>query len=41
MIKTEKLSFSEMLRRELLSVCQAYAQSHGNTVFSTTAKLFV
>jgi len=30
-----------MLRRELLSVCQAYAQSHGNTVFSTTPKLFV
>jgi len=23
-------SFSEMLQRELLSVCQAYAESHGN-----------
>jgi len=33
MIKTEKLSFSEMLRRELLSVCLAYAESHGN-IFS-------
>ena len=31
MIKTEKFSFSEMLRKELLSVCQAYAESHGNT----------
>jgi len=30
-----------MSRRELLSVCQAYAQSHGNTVFSPTAKPFV
>ena len=30
LIKTEKFSFSEMLRRELLSVCQAYAESHGN-----------
>jgi len=23
-------TFSEMLRKELLSVCQAYAESHGN-----------
>jgi len=30
LIKTEKFSFSEILRRELLSVCQAYAESHGN-----------
>jgi len=30
LIKTEKFSFSEMLRRELLSVCQANAESHGN-----------
>jgi len=30
LIKTEKFSFSEMWRRELLSVCQAYAESHGN-----------
>jgi len=30
LVKTEKFSFSEMLRRELLSVCQAYAESHGN-----------
>jgi len=29
LIKTEKFSFSEMLRRELLSVCQACAESHG------------
>jgi len=28
--KTEKFSVSEMLRRELLSVWQAYAESHGN-----------
>jgi len=30
LIKTETFSFSEMLRRELLSVCQDYAESHGN-----------
>jgi len=30
LIKTEKVLFSEMLRRELLSVCQAFAESHGN-----------
>jgi len=30
LIKTEEFSFAEMLRRELLSVCQAYAESHGN-----------
>jgi len=30
LIITEKFSFSEMLRRELLSVCQAYAEPHGN-----------
>ena len=30
LIKTEKFSYSKMLRRELLSVCQAYAESHGN-----------
>jgi len=29
-----------MLRRELLSVCQPYAESHGN-IFNYTAKLFV
>jgi len=29
-MKTEKFSFSAMLRRELLSACQAYAESHGN-----------
>jgi len=32
-MQTEKFSFSEMLRRELLSVCQAYAESHGS-IFS-------
>jgi len=26
--KTEKFSFSETLRRELLSVCQAYSESY-------------
>jgi len=30
LIKTEKFSFSEMLLEELLSVCQAFAESHGN-----------
>jgi len=30
LIKTEKFLFSEMLEREFLSVCQAYAESHGN-----------
>jgi len=30
LIKTEMFAFSEMLRRELLSVRQAYAESHGN-----------
>ena len=30
LIKSDKFLFSEMLRRKLLSVCQAYAQSHGN-----------
>jgi len=35
LIKTEKFSFSEMLRRELLSVCQDYAESHGN-VFNSS-----
>jgi len=30
LIKTERFSFSEMLRKERLSVCQAYAESRGN-----------
>jgi len=30
LINSENFSFSEMLRRELFSVCQAYAKSHGN-----------
>jgi len=29
-IKTEKFSFSEMLRKEVLSVSQAHAESNGN-----------
>jgi len=38
--KTEKFSFSEMLRREFLSVCQAYAESHENVFnYSKTACL--
>jgi len=30
LINSETFSFSEMLQRELLSVYQAYAESHGN-----------
>jgi len=30
LIKTEKFSFSEMLPRELSSVCQVYAETHRN-----------
>jgi len=30
LIKTEKFSFLLALRSERLSVCQAYAESHGN-----------
>ena len=29
-LQTEKFSFLEMLRRDVLSVCQSYAESHGN-----------
>ena len=29
-LKLEKFSFSEMLRREILSACQGYAESRGN-----------
>jgi len=29
-LQNVELSFSEMLRTELLSVCQIYAESHGN-----------
>jgi len=38
-MKTERFSFLEMLRKELLSVCQGYTESHG--IFSTAAKLFM
>jgi len=30
LIRIEKYSLPEMLRRDVLSVCQAYVESHGN-----------